>query len=53
MESIETEEELDLESIKYVPFFDNNTKLNLDVNAFAQEPFDFRTHNYEVIAHEY
>ena len=53
MESAEPGRKLDLETIKYVPIYNDNKKLHINGNIYAIEPFDFQKHNYEVIAHEY
>ena len=53
MESIEPGINLDLETVKHIPIYDENEKLHLNIVLYSQDEFDFQLHHGKVIAYEY
>ena len=54
METNEPGRTLDLETVKYVPFYDGPRLTTLNVDIYGQNPYDLRNdHIIEVSAHKY
>ena len=53
MDSAESRRTLDLETVGYVPIYDGNEKLNLQIHLYSYDEFDFRRYHGIVIAYGY